>query len=54
MQAGHAPTSAELAPLVAAALRPGDAILVKGSLGSRMARIIAALPVRSETTEEPV
>ncbi len=56
MRAAHAANSAELAPLVAAALRPGDAVLVKGSLGSRMARIIAALPLchqsgRAETEE---
>jgi UDP-N-acetylmuramoyl-tripeptide--D-alanyl-D-alanine ligase len=49
MRAAHTATSADLAPLVAAALRPGDAVLVKGSLGSRMAKIIAALPVRAET-----
>jgi UDP-N-acetylmuramoyl-tripeptide--D-alanyl-D-alanine ligase len=53
IQAAHAATSADLAPAVLAALRPGDAILVKGSLGSRMAHIIAALPLRVET-EEPV
>ena len=52
MQAAHAATSADLAPHVVAALRPGDAVLVKGSLGSRMATVIAALPVRVET-EEP-
>ena len=34
----HAADSAALAPLVLAALRPGDAVLVKGALGSRMAR----------------
>ncbi len=56
-RAAHAADSAALAPLVVAALRPGDALLVKGSLGSRMARIIAALPLcqpsgRAET-EEP-
>jgi UDP-N-acetylmuramoyl-tripeptide--D-alanyl-D-alanine ligase len=39
----HAPDSATLAPLVAAALRPGDAVLVKGSLGMRMKTIISAL-----------
>ncbi|WP_419757496.1 UDP-N-acetylmuramoyl-tripeptide--D-alanyl-D-alanine ligase [Acidisoma sp.] len=49
MQAGHAATSAELAPQVASALRPGDAVLVKGSLGSRMAAIISALPAGAET-----
>jgi UDP-N-acetylmuramoyl-tripeptide--D-alanyl-D-alanine ligase len=39
----HAPESAALAPLVAAALRAGDAVVVKGSLGSRMALVVAAL-----------
>ncbi len=58
MQAGHALTSADLAPHVVAALRPGDAVLVKGSLGSRMANVIAALPLSHQSgsagTEEPV
>jgi UDP-N-acetylmuramoyl-tripeptide--D-alanyl-D-alanine ligase len=39
----HAADSATLAPIVAAAVRPGDAVLVKGSLGSRMTRVVAAL-----------
>jgi UDP-N-acetylmuramoyl-tripeptide--D-alanyl-D-alanine ligase len=39
----HAPDSAALAPLVAADLRAGDAVLVKGSLGSKMKRIVDAL-----------
>lgn len=39
----HAPDSASLAPAVAQTLRPGDAVLVKGSLGSRMQRIVDAL-----------
>jgi UDP-N-acetylmuramoyl-tripeptide--D-alanyl-D-alanine ligase len=39
----HAADSAALAPIVRAAVRPGDAVLVKGSLGSRMSRIVAAL-----------
>jgi len=39
----HAPDSAALAPLVAEAIRPGDVVLVKGSLGSRMGLIVAAL-----------
>ena len=47
----HAADSAALAPLVAAALRPGDAVLVKGSLGSKMQVIVEAIeaisPVRS-------
>ena len=36
----YAADSAALAPLVAAAVAPGDAILIKGSLGSRMKRIV--------------
>ncbi len=41
---GHAvPDSATLAPLLRDALRAGDAVLVKGSLGMRMATIIQAL-----------
>ncbi len=42
-QAAHRADSESLAPLVRAALRPGDAVLVKGSLGSRMAVIVRAL-----------
>jgi UDP-N-acetylmuramoyl-tripeptide--D-alanyl-D-alanine ligase len=49
---GYASDSLALAPLVVAALRAGDAVLVKGSLGSRMGVVINALPVRAET-EEP-
>jgi UDP-N-acetylmuramoyl-tripeptide--D-alanyl-D-alanine ligase len=43
MRGTHAATSAELAPEVLAALRPGDAVLVKGSLGSRMKLIVQAI-----------
>ncbi|HET7334627.1 MAG TPA: Mur ligase family protein, partial [Rhizomicrobium sp.] len=43
MRGAWAETSAENAPLVSAALRGGDVVLVKGSLGSRMATIIDAL-----------
>jgi UDP-N-acetylmuramoyl-tripeptide--D-alanyl-D-alanine ligase len=39
----HAPDSAALAPVLAAAVRAGDAVLVKGSLGSRMAPVVAAV-----------
>lgn len=39
----HAEDSAGLVAAVADAVRPGDAVLVKGSLGSRMAVVVAAL-----------
>ncbi|MGD9537211.1 MAG: UDP-N-acetylmuramoylalanyl-D-glutamyl-2,6-diaminopimelate--D-alanyl-D-alanine ligase [Alphaproteobacteria bacterium] len=40
---GHAADSTALAPRVCATVRAGDVVLVKGSLGSRMAPIVAAL-----------
>ncbi|WP_237217264.1 UDP-N-acetylmuramoyl-tripeptide--D-alanyl-D-alanine ligase [Falsiroseomonas oryziterrae] len=45
----HAADSAALAPVVAAALRAGDAVLVKGSLGSRMAAVVTALKALDKT-----
>ena len=39
----YAETSAELVERLAAVLKPGDTVLVKGSLGSRMAVIVEAL-----------
>jgi len=44
---GYAPTSAELAADVLAAIGPGDIVMVKGSLGSRMAPIVKALQNRA-------
>ena len=41
--AAHTETSAELAPLVAAAVRDGDAVLVKGSKAVLMGRVLLAL-----------
>ncbi len=41
--AAHAETSAGLAPLVAAAVRDGDAVLVKGSKAMLMGRVLSAL-----------
>jgi UDP-N-acetylmuramoyl-tripeptide--D-alanyl-D-alanine ligase len=43
LHAVHATDSMALAPLVAHAVRPDDAILVKGSLGSRMRLVVQAL-----------
>lgn len=42
-RAGYAPDTAALAEQVLPALRGGDVVLVKGSLGIRMARIVGAL-----------
>lgn len=46
MRGGYAESSAALGPLVVAAVRAGDAIMVKGSLGSRMKTVVSALEKR--------
>jgi UDP-N-acetylmuramoyl-tripeptide--D-alanyl-D-alanine ligase len=43
MRGGHAATSVEMARIVRDAVRPGDVVTVKGSLGSRMAEIVKVL-----------
>ena len=40
---GYAETAAGLEPVVLAAIRNGDAVMVKGSLGSKMGPIVKAL-----------
>jgi UDP-N-acetylmuramoyl-tripeptide--D-alanyl-D-alanine ligase len=45
-QGGYAVSSAQLQPMVVDALRAGDAIMIKGSLGSRMGPIVTALKSR--------
>jgi UDP-N-acetylmuramoyl-tripeptide--D-alanyl-D-alanine ligase len=49
LRTAHATDSAALARLVAESVRPGDAILVKGSLGSRMKRVVDALDALGST-----
>jgi UDP-N-acetylmuramyl pentapeptide synthase len=39
----HVERAEDLLPLLEAELRPGDTLLVKGSLGSRMGRVVAGL-----------
>jgi UDP-N-acetylmuramoyl-tripeptide--D-alanyl-D-alanine ligase len=43
---GYADTAAALEPDVLAAVRAGDAVMVKGSLGSRMGPLVKALTRR--------
>jgi UDP-N-acetylmuramoyl-tripeptide--D-alanyl-D-alanine ligase len=43
LRGAHAADTAALAPIVAQAVRPGDVVLVKGSLGMNMARVMSAL-----------
>jgi UDP-N-acetylmuramoyl-tripeptide--D-alanyl-D-alanine ligase len=40
---GYAKDADSLIPVLTEALRPGDAVLVKGSFGSRMGRVAEAL-----------
>jgi UDP-N-acetylmuramoyl-tripeptide--D-alanyl-D-alanine ligase len=48
MRAAYTADSASLAPLLARAVAPGDVILVKGSLGSRMKLVVNALEQHAE------
>ena len=50
---GWAETSAALAPLVVAALRDGDAVLVKGSLATGMKTIVQALTASPSGSSPP-
>lgn len=52
--AATATTSEGLLPAVLETVRPGDAIMVKGSLGSRMAPIVAALKALDSAEERRI
>ncbi len=43
LRAAHAVNSEQLVPMVRAAIRAGDVVVVKGSFGSRMGRVVDAL-----------
>ncbi len=43
MRGGHVSVANKLVPMVTAAVRNGDVVMVKGSLGSRMGQIVEAL-----------
>ncbi len=47
---GYAATAAELQPTLLPALQAGDAVMVKGSLGSRMGPVVAAMKSRYPLT----
>jgi UDP-N-acetylmuramoyl-tripeptide--D-alanyl-D-alanine ligase len=49
---GYADDSAALEPIVLKAITVGDALMVKGSLGSRMGRIVKALQRRAVPAEQ--
>jgi len=49
---GYAETAAQLAPLVASAVEPGDLVMVKGSNGSRASVIAAALAALDRAGDE--
>ncbi|MCC6470371.1 MAG: UDP-N-acetylmuramoylalanyl-D-glutamyl-2,6-diaminopimelate--D-alanyl-D-alanine ligase [Alphaproteobacteria bacterium] len=50
LRAGHAANSAELIARVVGAVRAGDVVMVKGSLGTKMAPIVAALRQLADTS----
>lgn len=49
LRGAHAPDSAALAPMAAAVMGRGDAILVKGSLGSGMKTVIEAIEAMAQS-----
>jgi len=50
---GYARSAAELEPQVADAVRPGDAVMVKASNGSRMGPLVKALVKRHSVSRAP-
>jgi UDP-N-acetylmuramoyl-tripeptide--D-alanyl-D-alanine ligase len=56
-QGGYAETAAELEPVLAGTLHAGDAVMIKGSLGSKMGPVVRALtkafPVSAAVEDAP-
>jgi len=52
MRGGHAENAEALAPIVAAAVRAGDVVLVKGSAGSRMGSVVSSLRDGAQAIQE--
>ncbi len=50
---GYAKSAAELEPQIASAIRPGDAVMVKASNGSRMGSLVKTLVQRYSVTKAP-
>jgi UDP-N-acetylmuramoyl-tripeptide--D-alanyl-D-alanine ligase len=49
MRAGHKPNSDAMVETLVAAIRPGDTVLIKGSLGTRMAPLVEAVRALDKT-----
>ena len=52
IRGAHAENAAALAPQVAAAVAPGDIVMVKGSAGSKMSAVVAALKNLADPSED--
>ncbi|HEX9449699.1 MAG TPA: UDP-N-acetylmuramoyl-tripeptide--D-alanyl-D-alanine ligase [Dongiaceae bacterium] len=52
MLGGHADQSEDLAAIIGSKLRPNDIVLVKGSLGTSMAPIVAAIHALDQSTHD--
>jgi UDP-N-acetylmuramoyl-tripeptide--D-alanyl-D-alanine ligase len=49
LRGGHAADSRTLGDLVAGSVRAGDVVLVKGSAGAKMGKVVAALDALNQT-----